>query len=303
MSDLLVEPPAAVDRAELRAASSPSVLPATAKPPVVVIERRSRWQLIDFGELWHYRDLFRFLVWRDVKVLYAQSALGIGWAIVQPLATMAVLAIVFGYFAEMPSDGVAYPVFSLAALVPWTYFSNAVTGGVGSLVNEANLLRKVYFPRLLLPFSAVAAKLVDFGIALVLLFVLMTAYGLPPTWRVLFLPALVLLMMMAAAGIAVWLTALAVQYRDVKHGMTFLMQLMMYAAPVVYPASVVPDRYRAIYDLNPMVGVIEGFRWSLLKTGSMPIQSLAIGSSVACVLLLTGLFYFRQRERLFADVA
>ena len=298
---------------ETETAQRPSVddVP-TPDVPVTIIEARSGWRLIDVAELLAYRDLFRFLIWRSIKVRYAQSAIGIGWAIIQPLFSMIVFTIVFGTLAKISSDGVPYAVFSFAALVPWTYFSNALTEGVDSLVSNANMLKKVYFPRLLLPLSAIAAKLLDFVIAGVLLAVLMIWYGIVPTWGTLLLPALVVMMMLTAAGISLWLTAMAVQYRDVKHAMNFVVQILMYAAPVVYPTSLIPESYdlggflinpRLLYALNPMVGVIEGFRSALLDTTPMPWDLLAIGAASTVVIALSGLFYFRSKERLFADVA
>lgn len=270
---------------------------------VTVIEPRSTWRAIDLSEMWRYRDLFRFLVWRDIRVLYAQSALGIGWAIAQPVATMIVLSVVFGYFGRVGSDGYPYPVFSLSALIPWTFFAAAVVGGVGSLVNDANMLRKIYFPRLLLPLSAVTSKLMNFGIALLVMMPLMIYYDFQPTWRFVALPFLIFLMVIAASGIAVWLTALAVQFRDIRHGVAFLIQILMYASPVIYSTSMIPERFQPIYALNPMVGVIDGFRWALLATPNFPLPSLLIGSIVSALLFVSGLFYFRKRERVFADVS
>ena len=278
----------------------------------VTIQRRSGWQLVDWAELLRYRDLFRFLIWREIKVRYAQSAIGIGWAIIQPMFSMIVFTIVFGHLAQVSSDGVPYAVFSLTALVPWTYFSNALVDGANSLVTNANMLSKIYFPRLLMPLSAVVAKLVDFGIAMLILAGMMLWFGIVPTWGVVLLPGLIGLMMFTAAGLGMWLTALAVQYRDVKHAMTFVVQLMMYAAPVVYPTSLIPEHFfiggidihpRLLYATNPMVGVIEGFRSALLGTIDMPWDLIGVGVASASVIALTGMLYFRSRERLFADVA
>ncbi len=276
--------------------------------PITVIEPRSGWRLVDWRELYHYRDLFRFLVWREVKVRYAQSAIGIGWAIIQPVFSMLIFTVVFGRLAGVESDGAPYALFSLAALVPWTYFSNALTDGTASLVSNANMLSKVYFPRLMLPLSSVAAKLVDFCIAMLILAGLMVVYRAAgqivlPTWGLLLLPALVALMMLSAAGLGLWLTALAIQYRDVKHAMTFVVQIMMYAAPVVYPASLIPERYQLLYAVNPMVGVIEGFRAALLGTRAVPWDLLAVGTLSAAAIAVSGCLYFRRKERIFADVA
>ena len=269
----------------------------------IIIEPRKGWTFIDWKELVEYRDLFYFLVWRSIKIRYAQSMLGIGWAVIQPFFSMIVFTIVFGSLAKVGSDGVPYALFSFAALVPWTYFANAVTESTNSLVAEANMLSKVYFPRIILPLAAVFAKLVDFVIALLLLFVLMLFHWHAPTWGMLWLPLLILIMMLAAAGIGTWLTALAIQYRDIKYAMTFVVQLLMYAAPVVYPASLVPDGWRWLYALNPMVGVIEGFRSALLGTNPMPWGYIVLGFIVALMLAVTGAFYFRFKEKVFADVA
>jgi lipopolysaccharide transport system permease protein len=286
-----------------RTASPIEPFDRAADVPVTVIEPRSGWRLVDWRELLTYRDLFRFLVWREVKVRYAQSAIGIGWAVIQPVFSMIVFTIVFGKLANVSSDGAPYALFALAALVPWTYFSNALVDGANCLVGNANMLSKVYFPRMLMPLSAVAAKLVDFAIAMVLLFALMAWYRQPPNWGILCLPLLILLMILTAAGLGMWLTALAVQYRDVKHAMNFVVQILMYGAPVVYPASLVPERYQLLYALNPMVAVIEGFRAALLGTRPMPWSFMAVGTISATVIAFTGLLYFRRKERLFADVA
>ncbi len=271
--------------------------------PVTIIEPKSGWRLVDWRELYDYRDLFLFLTWRQIKVQYAQSTLGIGWAIIQPLFSMVVFTIVFGNLAGVSSDGAPYAVFSFVALVPWTYFANAVTEGANSLISNTNMLTKVYFPRLVLPLSAVLGKLVDFSIGMLLLFVLMAWFGVAPNWGVLALPLLVLLMMLTAAGLGMWMTALAVQYRDVKYGLNFAVQLLMYAAPVVYPASLVPEKWQLAYALNPMVGVIEGFRSALLGTRAMPWDLLTVGSASAALIAASGVLYFRSKERLFADFA
>jgi lipopolysaccharide transport system permease protein len=270
---------------------------------VTVIEPRPGWRLVDFGELYRYRDLLYFLTFRSIRVLYAQSAIGVGWAVIQPFCTMLVFTLVFGRFAGIKSDGVPYSIFSFVALVPWTYFSNALLEASNSLVNQAQIINKVYFPRVVLPLSAVFAKLIDFGIAMAMLAILMVWHGIAPTWNVLFLPLLILIMVIAAAGLGMWLTAMAIHYRDVKHALSFITQLIMYASPVVYSATIVPAEWQNAYALNPMVGVIEGFRAALLGTRPMPWDWIAIGSLTAILLLFTGLLYFRHQERLFADVA
>ena len=269
----------------------------------LVIEPRKGLQLVDWKELVFYRDLFRFLIWRQIKVRYAQSAIGIGWAIIQPLFSMIIFTVIFGNLAKVESDGVPYALFSLAALLPWTYFSNAITDGVASLVTEANMLRKIYFPRLLLPLSAVAAKLVDFAIAAVMMCFLMLFFQYSPSWQILALPIAILSMLITACGVSIWLTALAVQYRDVKHAMSFLVQLLMYASPVVYATSIIPHEYRLLYAINPMVGVVETFRAGILGTTSIPWDLVLVGGVSEMLMLLTGLIFFRSKEKIFADVA
>ena len=272
-------------------------------PPVMTIKPPGGWVSLEFRELWRYRDLFFFLVWRDIKVQYAQSVLGIGWAVIQPLFYMVVFTVVFGKLANVGSDGVPYAIFSYTALVPWTYFSTSLTLSTGSLIKNANMLTKVYFPRLTIPLSAVLGRLVDFAIALLLVFGMMAWFRIMPTVWAFTLPLLILLMILSAAGLGMWLTALAVQFRDVNYAMSFVVHGLMYAAPVVYPASAVPDQYRLFYALNPMVGVIEGFRSALLGTNPMPWDLIAVGSITAIAIAISGAFYFQRMERTFADVA
>jgi lipopolysaccharide transport system permease protein len=269
----------------------------------IVIQRTSGWRLVDFGELYRYRDLLWFLTWRNIKVLYAQSVIGIGWAVLQPLFSMIVFTIVFGMFAKMNSDGIPYALFSFCALVPWSYFSNALLESGNSLVSQADMLSKVYFPRLVLPLSAILAKLVDLGIALMVLGGMMVWYQRPPTWGIVMLPLLIWIMMMTAGGLGMILTSMAIQYRDVKHAMNFLVQLLMYSAPVVYPATLVPEWLQPYYALNPMVGVIEGFRSALLGTRDMPWSWIGTGLITSTLLFTLGIFQFRKQERVFADVA
>ncbi|MCC6457190.1 MAG: ABC transporter permease [Caldilineaceae bacterium] len=268
-----------------------------------IIEPKRGWQVIDWQELVQYRDLFYFLVRRDIKVIYQQTVLGFAWALLQPIFSMVVFSVIFGRLADVPSDGVPYPLFSYAALVPWTYFSSAMSASTQSLISNSNMLSKVYFPRLMIPMTPVLAKLSDFVIAFAIVGLLMLWYRTPPTWNVLWLPLLVLLMVLTAAGIGMWLSALSVQYRDVRFAMNFLSQILMYAAPVVWPASLIPDQYRPLYGLYPMVGVIEGFRAALLGTTPMPWDLIGIGTLSALTLVISGMFYFRRMERVFADVA
>jgi lipopolysaccharide transport system permease protein len=227
----------------------------------------------------------------------------VGWAVLQPLCSMLIFTVVFGRFAGIKSDGVPYAIFSFVALVPWTYFSNALLEASNSLVNQAQMITKVYFPRVILPLSSVLAKLVDFSIAMTMLAALMVWYRCVPNWNVVFLPLLVVIMLTSAAGLGMWLTAMAIQYRDVKHALSFVVQLLMYTTPVVYPATIVPAEWQSLYAVNPMVGVIEGFRAALLGTRPMPWEWIGLGSLSAAVLLFTGLMYFRRQERVFADVA
>ena len=270
--------------------------------PETVIEPKPGWRFVNVRELWEYRDLFYFLVWRDIKARYAQSVLGVGWAVIQPVFTMIVFTIIFGKLAKIGSDGVPYAIFSFTALVPWIYFSNSLTESTGSLISASNMLGKVYFPRLIIPITPLVSKLVDFCIALLLLFGLMAWFKTIPTIWALTLPLLIMLMMLTAAGLGMWLTALAIQYRDIKYGMNFAMRLLMYAAPVVYPASLIPQKYRLLYGLNPMAGVIEGFRAALLGSRPMPWDLITVGSIMAIVFAVTGALYFRRMERIFADV-
>jgi lipopolysaccharide transport system permease protein len=268
-----------------------------------IIEPKQGWQLINWQELREYKDLFYFLVWRDIKVLYKQTILGFAWAIIRPFFSMIVFSIVFGRLAQVPSDGVPYPIFAYTALVPWTYFSTAMASSTQSLISNAGMLSKVYFPRLVIPMTPVLAKLVDFAIAFLLLGILMIWFGIGPTWNALLLPLLIVLMILTASGIGMWLSALAIQYRDVRFAIQFIAQLLMYAAPVVWPASLIPQQYRLLYGLYPMVGVIEGFRSALLGTTPMPWDLILLGSFSAIVIALSGALYFRRLERIFADVA
>lgn len=278
-------------------------VPGSRPEPHLVIEASRGWQLINWRELLHYRDLFYFLVWRDIKVRYSQSVLGIGWAVIQPLFSMLVFTIVFGRLAKVSSDGAPYALFSFAAMVPWSYFANALGDSSGSLASGQSMLSKVYFPRLILPMVGVVSKLVDFVIALGVLAVLMVWYRTVPTVNMVFLPLLAVIMAVTASGAGMWLSALSVQYRDIRYGMGFGVQLLMYAAPVVYPASLIPAEWQLAYALNPMVGVIEGFRSALLNTNPMPWAWIGVGALAATGLFLGGCLYFRRMERTFADVA
>ena len=268
----------------------------------ITIEAKPSKNPINWRELWEYRDLFFFLIVRDVKTFYAQSILGIGWAVIRPVISMVIFTVIFGNLVQVDSEGVPYAIFSYTALVPWTYFASSLTGSTGSLIRASGMLSKVYFPRLVIPIAPVLSKLVDFFIALLILFGLMFWYQITPTIYILMLPLLILLMVISAAGLGMWFTALAVQYRDIDYAMGFVVQLFMYVAPVVYPVSIIPEKYRLIYALNPMAGVIEGFRSALLGTNPMPWDMIGIGTGVALILFLSGAYYFRRLERYFADV-
>ena len=268
-----------------------------------IIEHKRGWQQIGWQELLQYKELLYFLVWRDIKVLYNQTILGFTWAIIRPFISMVIFSLVFGKLAKMPSDGVPYPIFSFAALVPWTYFSSVIVESTNSLITNSNMLSKVYFPRLVLPLVPVLAKLIDFAIALMILCFMMVWYGFAPTRYITIIPLIVLLMILTSAGIGIWLSVLAIQFRDVKHAIPFVAQILMYAAPVVWPVSLIPSKYRLIYGLYPMAAVIEGFRSALLGTTSMPWDLIMMGTLSAGVLLVSGAFYFRRIERIFADVA
>jgi lipopolysaccharide transport system permease protein len=268
-----------------------------------VIDARRSWG-IDLRELWEYRELFFFLVWRDIKVRYAQTVLGAGWAILQPVLTMVVFTVIFGNVAKIASDGVPYAVFSLAAVVPWTYFSKALAGSSTSLTASVNLITKVYFPRLVIPLAPVIAGLVDLAIAFVILLGVTFAFGFVPTTLALVaLPLAVLAALMTAAGVGFWMAALNIQYRDVKYIVPFMVQIWMYVSPVIYSYSAVPDRYRLLYALNPMVGVIEAFRSTLVGTSEWSPQLTGMALLMGLLLMVTGAFYFRRTERIFADVA
>ena len=270
---------------------------------LVLIEAKPTWKLIDWQECLEYRDLLYYLVLRDVTVLYKQTILGIAWAVLNPFFSMIVFTVIFGMLLKVPSDGKPYAVFSFAGLLPWTYFSQSLTGATSSLIQGTNLFTKVYFPRVFIPLVPVFSKLVDFFIAFGLLAILMAWYRVMPSWNVVFLPILIGLMMLTSAGIGMFLSALAIQYRDIRHAMSFVIQGLMCAAPVVWPASKLPPHFRLWYGLYPMAGVIEGFRAGLLDTGPMPWDLIGMGTITAVLSFLAGALYFRRTERFFADVA
>jgi homopolymeric O-antigen transport system permease protein len=268
----------------------------------VRIRPSNGWRALDIRELWQHRDLIYFLAWRDVKVRYKQTALGVAWAVLQPVVAMAIFTIFLGGLVHVPSDGLPYPLFAFVGLLPWMYFANATSGASGSLVANTNLVSKVYFPRLAIPIAAVLAGVVDLAIGLVLLILLLFVFGIVPAWTALLLPIFVALMVLTALGVSVWFSALDVQYRDVRYAIPFLIQVWLFATPVVYPASVVPEQYRGLYGLNPMAGVVEGFRWALLDHDAFPASLICVSCLVVAAILFSGLLYFRRMERTFADV-
>lgn len=269
----------------------------------IVIRPQKGWRFVDVGELVRYKDLLILLSLRGIKTRYAQSVLGVGWAIVQPIVTTLVFTLVFGRLAKVSSDGTPYFLFSLVGMVPWTYFSSTLTESSNSLVVNANLISKVYFPRIILPLSAIISKGLDFVIALTIMAICLLIYGYYPSWEVLFFPVLVAILLTCSLGLGLILSSMAVQYRDVKHAMTFLVQLLLYAAPVVYPTSNVPEQFRAVYAINPMVGVVEGFRAIFLRAQPIPFNWILQAAIISGLLFVLGCFYFRRMERKFADVA
>jgi len=271
-------------------------------PGTVVIKPHKGWLGIDFEELWKYRELIYFLTWRDIKVRYKQAVLGVAWSVLQPVLTTAITTLVFGVLLKVKSDGLPYPVFALSALLPWHLFQLSLQKSSVSLVGNSNLITKVYFPRVIIPFSSVLAALVDFAISLVMLFISMAIYRIPLSWNVFWILPLTLLTVLAALAVGLWLSALNVQYRDVQQMVPFLIQIWMYATPIVYPITTIPEgTLRYIYSLNPMVGVVQGFRWALFG-GSPPDMTLLISSLAVLLLLVSGLFFFRRMEKTFADV-
>ncbi len=278
-----------------------SEIPSTL--PVIHIDPPAGWPHLQLRELWEYRDLAYLLVWRDIKVRYKQTVIGAAWAILQPFLAMVVFSVVFGQLARLPTDGIPYPVFAYSALVPWTYFTHALTKSIGSVVDQRAMVTGVYFPRLILPIAAVVAGFVDFLIAFVVLLLLMLWYGLMPTVAVLTLPLFVLLAVATAMGVGLWLAALNVHYRDIAYAVPFLIQLWLFVTPIAYPSSLIPRPWRALYALNPMAGVVEGFRWALLGSGNQPPGTVVLVSATAvAALLVGGLYYFRRTEETFADV-
>ena len=280
----------------------PAILPSAPPLQTRVIEPSKGWAPLRLDRLWRYRELLYFLAWRDIKVRYKQTALGVVWAVLQPVLTMAIFAVIFGHVVGIKSDGVPYPLFVFCALIPWTLFSYALTQSSNSLVENANLISKVAFPRLVIPIAASLAGLVDFAISFCVLALLLLGYHRAPNGAVLLLPLLVVLALASALAVGIWLSALNVQYRDVRYTIPFLAQVWLYATPIAYPLSLVHGELKVVLSLNPMTGVVEGFRYALLGTGKLDLESLAISSAVTIVALVGGLYYFRRMEQTFADV-
>jgi lipopolysaccharide transport system permease protein len=276
--------------------SIPSDLPRTRR------EASKGWAWPKFRELWEYRELLFFFAWRDIKVRYRQTVMGALWAIIQPFFTMVIFSLFFGRLANIPSDGVPYPLFSFTALVPWTFFANALAQASNSLVANANMVKKIYFPRLALPIATVLAGVVDFVLAFMVLLGIMLFYGSAPTVNIIWLPLLVLLALVTSLGVSLWLAAMNVQFRDVRYTIPFLTQAWLFVTPIAYPSSLLPEPWRTLYGLNPMAGVVEGFRWALLGTDTAPGKMIIISALVAVTLFVSGAFYFRRMEQSFADV-
>jgi lipopolysaccharide transport system permease protein len=268
----------------------------------VAIRPARGWTGLNLRELWQYHELLFFLIWRDIKVRYKQTALGAAWAVLQPVFSMVVFSLFFGRLAKVPSDGVPYPIFAYCALLPWQLFAYALAESSNSVVANERLISKIYFPRLVIPLAGVLAGLVDFAIAFSVLIILMLHYGIVPTWTIATLPLFLLLTILTALAAGLWLSALNVQYRDVRYTLSFLTQIWLFLSPVAYPSSLVPERWRPLYGLNPMAGVVEGFRWALLGKTPAPGPMLAVSVVVVMLLLAGGLFYFRRMENTFADV-
>jgi lipopolysaccharide transport system permease protein len=282
----------------------PTSVPETNVIPSVVIQPLSASLGFHLGlkELWEFRELFYFLAWRDMKTRYAQAAIGLGWAILQPLLTTIIFTIVFSYWAKVPSDGLPYPVFAYAAILPWTLFARSLERSTLSIVSEAGLIKKVYFPRLIIPIASTFINLVDFLVGLIILVVMMFWYQLSPTWGIVVLPVFIGMALLTSLSVSMWLSAINVKYRDVASVVPLLTQLWMFASPVLYPSSIVPERLQSVYALNPMAGVIEGFRWALLGKQHPDWNMVAISTCVVATILMTGIMFFRRIERTFADI-
>lgn len=274
---------------------------AMTEDAVTVIRPTNGWAQIDLRELWSYRELLYTFIQRDIRIRYKQTALGAAWAIIQPLFMMVVFTVFFGKLAKISSEGIPYPIFSYAALLPWTLFAEGIQRSTTSMVTNSRIMTKVYYPRLIMPLSGVISPLMDFAVAFVILLGMMFYFGYPPTIKILWLPVFMLLALSTSLGVGLWLSALNVQYRDFQYTVPFLIQIWLFASPVVYPSSLLPYPYSVIYGLNPMAGVIEGFRWALLGTNP-PSSMIAVSTMIVLVILISGAFYFKRMEKIFADV-
>ena len=282
--------------------STPNVSKNKNEPQVVLIKPSKAWVSLNLRSLWEYRELLYFLTWRDIKVRYKQTVLGAAWAILQPFLTMLIFSVFFGRLVKVPSDGIPYPLFAFTALVPWTFFANGLNQSSNSLVASANLLKKVYFPRLAIPVATVLAGVLDFALAFVVLLLLMAFYRVVPTINILWTPLLLALAFVTSLGVGLWMSALNVKYRDVRYVVPFLVQIWLFTTPVAYPSSLLSEPWRTVYGLNPMVGVVEGFRWALLGANTAPGPMVLASAIAAILILVSGAFYFRHMEKIFADV-
>lgn len=268
----------------------------------VIIEPTRGWVSLQLSELWNYRELLYFLTWRDIKVRYKQTILGAAWAVIQPFFTMVVFSLFFGNLANVPSDGIPYPIFSFAALVPWQFFASGLAQSSNSLISSAHMIKKIYFPRLAMPVASIFSNLVDFALAFIVLLGMMFYFRITPTLNVIWLPFFLLLAVITSLGVGLWLSAMNVQFRDVRYAVPFITQFWMFATPIAYPSSLLDEPWRTIYGINPMVGVVEGFRWALLGAGDAPGPMVLVSVLTALFLLVSGAFYFRRMEKTFADV-
>lgn len=291
-----------ISEAKLQHIAHGDMTPEAEPLPELLIEPSRGWVSLRLNEVWEYRELLYFLIWRDIKVRYKQTALGAAWAVIQPFSTMVVFSLFFGHLAKIPSDGIPYPIFSFAALVPWTFFATGLAGASNSLVGSANLITKVYFPRLTIPIATVLSGAVDFLIAFVMLLGMMLYYHILPTVNVVWLPLFLLLALVTSLGVGLWLSAMNVQFRDVRYVVPFITQFWMFATPIAYSSTLLHEPWRTLYGINPMVGVVEGFRWALLGTNTAPGPIIAVSALAAVVLLVSGAYYFRRMEKTFADM-
>lgn len=269
---------------------------------LTVIRPKKGWQTLNLKELINCRELLFFLAWRDIKVRYKQTVLGVAWAIIQPFFTMVIFSLFFGRLAKIPSEGIPYPIFSYAALVPWTFFANGLNQASNSLVGSANLIKKVYFPRLAIPIASVLAGVVDFILSFIVLIGMMAYFGFFPTYNVLWLPLFLLLALTTSLGVSLWFSALNVEFRDVRYTIPFLTQFWLFSTPIAYPSSLLSEPWKTIYGINPMVGVVDGFRWAWLGTSTPPGLAMIVSAAAALILLISGAFCFRRMEKNFADV-